>query len=234
MNSWLTLAFKEFTLPFRPRFLVFWKRENCPGGRDFMWLSLFMSLILTLLLLLFASYEGLLNRFVDVLLGHVPGHGIPVAVTANILQGDGIDSAVMAEVDRYEWMRIFPYRVIEGGYDPYVSLADDSLWKNRAPDDARVKIGPDFDGWAVYPDDPLWTPQPSKDSSPENQSGLPLQIVLNRRLFSEFFDYELYYELLQQELPAPLLESVPPPDELRHNNFKTFWLWLNLYGKKCR
>ncbi len=76
--AWIRLAYKEFSLPF-----YYWKKGGCPGGRDFVWLTILITMILTFTLLSWGSYKSLLNRFVDILIGKVEGHGVPVLVIAN-------------------------------------------------------------------------------------------------------------------------------------------------------
>ena len=63
------LAWTEFSLPFRHL------RSGVPGGRGFLWLTSLLMLVLTLGLLLQATRVGLLERFIDVFLGTVEGHG---------------------------------------------------------------------------------------------------------------------------------------------------------------
>ena len=73
----LRLAWIEFSLPFCRL------RSEAPGGRDFMWLTFLLVLVLTLGLLLQATRVGMLERFVDVFLGTVKNHGVPIWVIPN-------------------------------------------------------------------------------------------------------------------------------------------------------
>ena len=181
MSPWIKLAWKEFWLPFYYR-----KRGGCPGGRDFVWLTTFQTLILTLMLLLLASREGMLNRFVDVLLGNVPDRGVPIWVTNNMLSRggiNGIDTTVLSRVKALNQSRtqrggpaltdlkIYPYRALEQGMHPLVALPHGDLWKNQRPDGS--KAGPDFNGWAVGAGDPLWAGKGGVQT-------LPLEITLSR------------------------------------------------------
>ena len=199
MSPWIHLAVKEFWLPFH------YRKSGCPGGRDFVWLTTFMALLLTLMLLLLASREGLLNRFVDVLLGSVPGHGVPIAVTNNMLSKGGlnaIDTTVLIEMrrleDRMPGVQVHPYRTLEANLYPLIRLPGDNVWKNTREDGSA--FGPDFNGWAVAADDPLW-----QEERPSLH--LPLDIVLSRTLFEAYFDYEAYHQALQGHVPDIRLQE---------------------------
>lgn len=221
MCTWIRLALKEFWLPFH------YRKPGCPGGRDFVWLTIFMALLLTLMLLLLASREGLLNRFVDVLLGHVPGHGVPIAVTNNMLSKSGvnaIDSSVLAEIRALDaqipGLAVYPYRSLEAGLYPLVSLPGEDMWNNIREDGST--FGPNFDGWAVYADDPLW----SKTASSES---LPLEIVINRSLFRTYFDESVYLKALQERLPPALLPAVSPEaDNQQRLPLDKIWLEVKI------
>ncbi len=201
MSTWIRLALKEFFLPFH------YRKTGCPGGRDFVWLTIFMTLLLTLMLLLLASREGLLNRFVDVLLGNIPGYGVPIAVTNNMLSRSGID-AINTEVlediealsDEIPGLRVSPYRTLEEDFYPFVKLPDEKIWANSRED--GTEFGPDFDGWAVYTDDPLWTGTPTS-------ADVPLEMILSKRLFARYFKYQRYRDVLSAMLPETLLRDIP-------------------------
>ena len=77
MNAfyWLPSAFNELRMQFSI------KRQ--PSDRDFLWLTLLSMLVLLFALLMASTRDGLSERMVDLLLGRVPGHGIPVWVRAN-------------------------------------------------------------------------------------------------------------------------------------------------------
>lgn len=202
IRSWFILGWKEFWLPFH------YRKTGCPGGRDFAWLTTFMAFMLTLVLLLLASREGLLNRFVDVLLGNIPGHGIPIRVTNNILRNagvDAIDTSVLSEVRRLGESRIpgldiYPYRSLEASLYPPVKFPDAQIWSNTREDGS--KIGPDFDGWAVYAHDPLW-------KGPASSTAFPLEIILSRTLFNTYFNYDAYRQVLKTKLPKRVYEKLP-------------------------
>ena len=223
MSPWIHLAVKEFWLPFH------YRKSGCPGGRDFVWLTTFMTLLLTLMLLLLASREGLLNRFVDVLLGNVPGHGVPIAVTNNMLSKGGlnaIDTAVLAEIrhleERMPGLQIHPYRTLEANLYPLFRLPGDDIWKNTREDGSA--FGPDFNGWAVAADNPLW--QEYRPST-----NLPLDIVLSRTLFEAYFDYEAYRQALQGHVPDIRLQELP--ERLSENSpLEHLWLQVTIGFRK--
>lgn len=233
MRSWIILAWKEFWLPFH------YRKSDCPGGRDFVWLTIFMALLLTLILLLFASQEGLLNCFVDVLLGNTAGYGVPISVTNNMLSAGGInaiDQSVLTAVRKLgerdnsgakppvPGLTIYPYRLLEASLRPLLALPGDNIWQNRQPNGS--KFGPDFDGWAVYPNNPLWDLPPSDRS-------LPLDILVSRSLFLKYFDYHVYRQTLQRTLPEKLFNQLPPNLNANQlDSFTTLWLEVTLGLRK--
>ncbi|WP_135077376.1 hypothetical protein [Terasakiella sp. SH-1] len=73
-NSLFSHALREYKTSFA------WRRK-APGGRDFLWLSLAMSLLLTVGIMLGVVYEGMINKFADSLVGHVENVGSPIWVT---------------------------------------------------------------------------------------------------------------------------------------------------------
>ncbi|PID58504.1 hypothetical protein CSB45_02875 [candidate division KSB3 bacterium] len=217
IRACLVLAWKEFCLPFH------YRKSGCPGGRDFVWLSTFMALILTLMFLLLGSREGMLNRFVDVFLGNVKDYGVPISVTNNLLSAGGInaiDSSVLQAVNELPHITIFPYRPLEAALHPLIKLADDKIWQNRQENGS--KIGPDFDGRAVYPEDPLW-------GETGDLHTFPLEIIASRSAFRKYFDFEAYRESLQQELPEQLFQELPVHvDFAAKSPFKQIWLKVTL------
>ena len=221
MRPWIRLALKEFWLPFH------YRKSRCPGGRDFAWLTIFMALILTLMLLLLASREGLLNRFVDVLLGNLPGLGVPISVTNNMLSKGGvnaIDTAVLAEINalaqRMPGLVAYPYHTLEASLHPLISLPAEKSWHNTQPDGS--KFGPDFDGWAVAADDPLWRQTAAAEA-------FPLEIIVNRPLFRKHFDYAAYRQALQENLPPELFNTLPASiDPQQPNPFDKIWLQVTV------
>ena len=227
-NIWITLAWKEFWLPF-----IHWKRESCPGGRDFLWLTVFLALLLTLCLMMAASSEGVLNRFVDVLLGKKAQHGVPIWVMPNMLSENGrlyqIDSRVLNEIDGKEF-NAAPYREIEA-LDTYVEFPGERVWGSVVSDENQntgITAGgnEELRGWAVYQDDPLWISKPGENN-------FPLKIILNRSLFSRNFNYQAYLKGVSQYLPQNELAALPRklnPDQLQ--SIEKLWLRLNIGGKR--
>jgi len=228
MSSWIKLGWKEFWLPF-----IYRKPGGCPGGRDFVWLTIFMFIILTLILLLSATKEGLLNRFVDVFLGNVPEHGVPISVSINMTHPggtDGIDRELLGAIKKIgsedkdssvkiPSIEVQPFREIETEHDKFVGLPgepDTKIW-----DSAH---GIDFNGWAVYKDDPLWdTTGKNSDSyrSPD------LQIILSRALFQKFFSYDKYKEYLSEILPNTFSSSIPDLIDMKSESpLDTIWLQI--------
>ncbi|MCP4349686.1 MAG: hypothetical protein GY795_29755 [Desulfobacterales bacterium] len=103
-------------------------------------------------------------------------------------------------------MRIRPY--------PFINLPDEKIWKNRLENGS--KAGPDFDGWAIYEDDPLWIKSPSPKST---------DIIISRILFRKYFDYETYRNILKNELPDEFLKNIPEKiDKNRKNPLSIIWM----------
>ncbi len=205
----LRLAWIEFSLPFRHL------RSGVPGGRDFLWLTLLLTLVLTLGLLLQATRIGLLERFVDVFLGSVEGHGVPVWVIPNPVSRGSIkfiSNNVIDEVQN-EGLKIFPYREVDAGFDK-VELPGAGVWRTQS------ELEPKFSGWAVYINDPLWPETVAEVGS------LPLKIVISRTLFQKHFDYQRYNEVVGQLLPEAIFS------ELTQKRFESQrpldHIWLNI------
>ena len=207
MNDlWKKLSLKEFWLPFR-----YTLRKPCPGGRDFLWLSGFMALIFTLILLLVASHEGILNRLVDVFIGNIKNHGIPISVTNNYLGHggrDGINSSVLSEIKKIPGIEVHPYKNLTPDMKPYFDLVDSGIWKNGIDK---------FCGRAVYDDDPVL----GKHSFSQ---GLPFEIIMSRSLVLKSFDYELYLKILKTRLPSKLFLKTPPVMKTGIKPFEMIWL----------
>ncbi len=229
MNACLNLAWKEFWLPF-----FYWRKEGCPGGRDFLWLTVFLSLLLTLSLMMFASSEGVLNRFVDVLLGKKAGFGVPVWVTPNILNRSGInfiDSEILDEIEE-QGFKVAPYRDIEVGFDTYVDFPGEKVWGRiieTVPSESEISSSlpepEEFNGWAVYQNDPLWSADNRKQS-------FPLRLVLNKALFSRNFNFDAYRHELIANLPRNLLSGLPDqfaPEDI--GSLDSLWLKLRVGGR---
>jgi hypothetical protein len=203
------LAWTEFSLPFRHL------RSGVPGGRDFLWLTSLLMLVLTLGLLLQATRVGLLERFVDVFLGTVEEHGVPVWVIPNPISKGSIkfiSNDVIKDVEN-EGLRIFPYREIDSGFSP-VELPSRSIWKTKS------EFAPKFSGWAVYLNDPLW-PESKVESGK-----LPLKIVINRALFQKHFDHRKYNEVMRNKISGKLFSEIT--DEQFLSLRPTEHLWLNI------
>ncbi len=229
MKTWISLAWKEFWLPF-----FYWRKEGCPGGRDFLWLTVFLSLLLTLSLMMFASSEGVLNRFVDVLLGKKAGAGVPVWITPNILNRSGInfiDSKILEEIEN-QGFKVAPYRDIEVGFDTFVEFPGENVWgRNKKTESTENVItstsfeSEEFNGWAVYQNDPLWVSSKVKHS-------FPLKLILNKTLFSRNFNYEAYHHELSTNLPRSLITSLPDhlsPEDI--GSLDSLWLRLRVSGR---
>lgn len=216
--SWLPVAAKELFMQFSL------KRQ--PTNRDFLWLTLLSMLVLLFALLMSATREGLSERMVDLLLGRVPGHGIPVWVRANPYTSGGknlIDSSIVKQVNamgdfrnsssrtNVPGLKIYPYQEID---QISLSLPGDGLW-HRHPNDPE---SPAFEGIAVTANDPLWL------FATKNNQKNPLTIVLNRSIFKSYFKYDAYRDTLKKVLPSPLFQRVPSMNHFLMSEKTRLWL----------
>ena len=212
MAAIIKLAWLEFILPFkRPK-------SGVPGGRDFLWLTLMLTLVITLALLLLATRTGLVNKFIDVFLGNTKEKGVPVWVIPNPFNKSGIDfinKDIMSDIQARGYA-IYPYREIEPGLD-YINLPQKKIWK------AKSKLEPQFSGWAVYADDPLHQTGKPPD-------GLPLEITLSKTLFREFFNFEAYRDALSEKIPRSVLDKIPQ-NFSDQNLIETLWLDVRIGDK---
>jgi len=215
---WLPVATKEFFMQFTL------KRQ--PTNRDFLWLTLLSMLVLLFALLISATREGLSERMVDLLLGRVPGHGIPVWVRANPYTAGGknlIDSSIVNQVNSMgTWkkgsdniyipgIRIYPYQEVD---QISLALPGDGLW-HKHPNDPE---SPGFEGIAVTDNDPLWK------FAANNYQVTRMTIVLNRSIFKSYFKYDAYRKSLETLLPSPLFQKVPSKDTFLFSDKTLLWL----------
>ncbi|MBF0450745.1 MAG: ABC transporter permease [Candidatus Magnetomorum sp.] len=231
---WLLVAKKELFMQFS------FKRQ--PSDRDFLWLTLLSMLVLLFALLILSTRDGLSERMVDLLLGRVPGHGIPVWVRANPYTKGGqnlIDTKIIHQVNAlgidtdpsspgkentpyFQGLSIHPYQEVD---HVTLSLPGDTLWDRHGHDPES----PRFEGIAISQTDPLW----------EFASGIYLQnhasapgnfcIVLNRSIFKTYFHYDDYQASLKKLLPEPLFREIPDKDSFFNDKKKNhIWLFVGI------
>ena len=189
--------------------LEWWR--SAKSGRDFLWLSLLLLLTLSLALLVWGSREGLLNRFMDVSLGYIPQVGIPILVDAVKEDSVGLDRNLLEHV-KSMGINIHPYNLIEGSYVslPGASYGSTPIWKDEYRKQEQtmqenadsLKYLP-IKGWAVSENNPLW-----KGSQ---KVALPLEVMLSKPLFQQYFQCTDYDNFLEQKLPhfTPSVSSNP-------------------------
>jgi hypothetical protein len=98
---------------------------------------------------------------------------------------------------------------------PLNYFAQLKIWDDRIP----------FDGWAVAANDPLWQ-LGTKNAAMPTTFPVPLEMVLNKSLFTQYFNCADYVKTLQQQLPfwePPSPESVANPLYCLTDNI----LWLD-------
>ena len=138
---------------------AFWRsfacsRFGCGGGaRDFFWLTLLLSLVISMALLLVGSRAGLLERFTDAILGTLRPYGVPIWVTSHWENNEGIQTDLLDRLKELEnhlpgesfGVTVHPYRRLAQN-SPQIRLPAESIWGSGEP----------WVGWAVYANDPLW------------------------------------------------------------------------------
>ena len=211
-------------------------RFGCVGGaRDFFWLTLLLSLVISMALLLVGSRAGLLDRFTDAILGTMRPHGVPVWVTAHWENHEGIQTNLLERLKELErrvpgesfGIKVYPYRRLAEN-SPHIRLPVEGAWDS----------GVSWVGWAVYPNDPLWNLEASKDWKNEKTQGdwlgLPLTIVLSESLFAKQFDYAAYREAMQPLLRKKKLRRLPailPQGDMK-NVLNTLWLKVTVGNRE--
>lgn len=221
MNAWQRLAWIE------------WHRSTFKGepNRDFLWLTMLLFLTLILALLLWGGRAGLLNKFVDVSVGYIEHAGIPIWLATNNVSGINRELLQNTELSQQN-LTLYPYREVE--------------WHEVAlPNQGYADTGPQiwdatrvpFNGWAVSYDDPLWKMgmknQPISTMNANDTSGLPLDIILNRSLFQQYFDCAIYVDTLQKKrLPFTLPNATAQSDNLYCLANGTLWLDIKVGRNK--
>jgi hypothetical protein len=215
MNIW-QLAWKE------------WYRCSNWNGKpnsDFLWLTVLLFLTLTLALLLWGGREGLLNKFVDVSVGYIEEAGIPIWLASNYTNYNGINRNLLQEL-RQQNITLYPYREVEYHYVslPKQYSENSKIWTNTEVAAKKEETIP-FYGWAVSFADPLW--KMAQKNPPT--STLPLEIILNRSLFEEYFNCSNYIEALQEKhLPFLIPNSTIKSDNLACLANDILWLEIKV------
>jgi hypothetical protein len=171
-------------------------------------------------LLLLSTRDGLMNRFVETLVGKVPNYGVPIWVVPTT--GHRIDATILNNINKIA--TVFPYRDI---------LPEKIHLPGHRDKEPRGK-GKPFRGRAVYTFDPLWklpsismpVPEhcfPQLPSDGNGSENLPLEVTLNKSWFKnpENFDYPAYRKALESRLPPPCM-----PDSIE--SLRVLWLDLDL------
>jgi len=233
---WLPIAKKELFMQFSL------KRQ--PSDRDFLWLTLLSMLVLLFALLILSTRDGLSERMVDLLLGRVPGYGIPVWVRANPYTKGGqnlIDRKIINQVNAmgispdqfnpdkgstsfFPGLSIHPYQEVD---QITLSFPEDSIWNRQGHDPES----PRFEGIAVSQSDPLWSFATQLYTLNHNRKINDFCIVLNRSIFKTYFQYDAYRDALKKRLPAPLFREIPDKDQFFNGKINSH-IWLMVGATK--
>ena len=163
--TWLTVAWLEWYRGFIP------SRRGGSDRRDWLWLAMLVALTTSLGMVSIGGSRGLLSSFRDLMLGHIPGAGIPIVVDAHVYVRRGLRTAYEAQVSaaipgaQMHRHRYLNRRVV--GYPRPEPGKKSSLWR-----DGEV-------GWVVSRDNPLWRTGSSDGGRPGER-----RVVLNREAFA--------------------------------------------------
>lgn len=206
------LSLVELTLP--------WVRLRPPGGRDWLWLTLLLLLVLSFGHIITASREGVLNRMIDAMLGYQPGSGVPVLVVSNVRKagtGGAIPQSVFINAGDYrDTFTLFPYREMTSGLGrPRIAFPGQQSETNYSLSDSRIV------GWGVDGDHPLL--QGAETPLADGKIGL----VLNTGVFGASFDLAKYRANLLEKLPPALsAKAAALIDDVGTDLTKLDHLWL--------
>jgi hypothetical protein len=213
-STWWKLARREYRLK-----MVFFLAK-CPGGCDFRWLTFLLAGVLCMALLLLSTQDGLMNNFVETLVGKIPNHGVPIWVVAT--NGHDIDATNLSKIKKIA--PVFPYRDVSPGKIHIPGHRDS-----------------DTPGRAVHVSDPLWQLPATSQPIPEHcfpqvpsdgTDKLPLEVTLNKSWFKgknkeknkNNFDYTAYRQALENRLPSPCIPA--PTSSLE--SMQVLWLDVEL------
>ncbi len=227
----LWLGWKEFAFVFSCR--------SCANSWDFTRFILLISLSMLLALFAVGTKHGLLDNQAKVLLGNLPGAGIPIWLSPNI--GVGVSKLKQKELDQltdnnlefHPFLDVAAIKLRLAGchFDENTEAEGSkacSLWHDKNPRSRKnrniVKPSPLFKVVSVFSDDPLWKYAVKSDTS-------IMQLVLDKKLFEEFFDFKAYISEISERLPTSLVENLPSKEEFFDINYKGS-LWIS-FGKKA-
>ncbi|MBU0477171.1 hypothetical protein KKC91_01185 [bacterium] len=195
---------------------------------DFPRLVILLSLIMSLSFFAVGMQHGLSNRFAAVLLGELPGSGIPIWLNANILDGgSGIDKQAIIEAStRYKF---HPYEDVDASNFrlPSCDTNDNRPYSNTTCKLWQPKLSNKaiFSGIAVFSDDPLW-----KYAFPYNaeHEQINLSIVLSKKKFKENFDFDAYKNEMETRLPTKYKNELPTSQEEFFSDAGQKGIWVSL------
>jgi hypothetical protein len=206
-----------------------WQRSVVMGkqNRDFLWLTVLLTLTLLLALLGWGSQQGLLNKFVDVSIGYVEGAGIPIWVAADTSEGITREVLDSPEFTLYPYQEVESREVALPGESGIDTPEGKTIWVQVQKKLPKVP----FEGWAVHFVDPLWKANKEASQDLKESATIPLAIIANRSLFENYFNCATYVEKLQQQWPFLTLPADPKSGL---NCLANRILWLDLDVRKNR
>ncbi|NFV80081.1 ABC transporter permease [Magnetospirillum aberrantis] len=212
----------------------------CPGGLDFTFLFVLMTVLISLSGFLFVVKVGLEERVPSAMLGHIPRLGIPLA-----LSGDGV--TFVPKLDEPDATKM----EVGGGVDigsfgakikmiMYERLGAREDWKRKNIDLFAPNIfGADaanLRAWSVFMDSELWENVALVGLSDQDRVELfdqrkPFVIMVNKGRYTfRKFDLDSAATALRKVLPDDMVDAWLTENEgaRRLDELKTAWLTIGL------
>jgi hypothetical protein len=207
-----------------------------PIARDFLWLTMFFALCSFLLFFGISAYQGIWNRFEQVLLGALSDSGPPVRVNYHFVERpERITAQLVHEFDQhFPQLSIVPMRHFDGksgtvvlpGLSVKSEMADAAETLPEAQRQIEIRIdramswGLSREGnstplqiFALPVSAPIWNwveHRPGAEGV-DIHAPFPMIIAASRTLFSRHFRYENYRDavMVNQAVPCVIRSSLP-------------------------
>lgn len=196
-------AVREFLLPFK-WLVVGLRRGPCPGGADFLFFTIVMTLILAMGGFVMMARNGLADGVVGIFLGEVEGHGIPLWVQSNVYDGPRFKLISSEVIDSIRPDHpVFPFREVVLSRPGEVFRLPETVWRGAEETGGNPLDPTTMSGVAVGTNDPLW-------GGRQFEGQAPLVIRVSRTevrspAFRRHFDLGAYRRALLAILPTSLV-----------------------------